>query len=97
MAQTVPHGTVLILTATYIGRTGEDGTKHNNLSNFRHQFCIDIGSAMQGISLKVQSCCSIFCPDNLMLNQECLLYLATCTVLEGTPCLSVCLTIGTTS
>jgi len=86
----VPHGTVLLLTATFTGRTGEDGTKQINLSNFRRQFCIDIGSAMQEIRSKSQSCCNVFCPANLMLNQDCVLSLAMCTVLEGTPCLSVC-------
>jgi len=78
-------------------RTGKDGTKQINLSNFRRQFCIDIGSAMQEVRLKSQSCCNIFCLANLMLNLDCVLSLAMCTVLEGTPCLSVCLSVGTTS
>jgi hypothetical protein len=48
----VPHGTVLPLTAIYIGRTGEDGTKQINMFNFRHQFCIGMGLVMPGICLQ---------------------------------------------
>ena len=62
MAQTVPHGTVLHLNATYTGRTRADGTKQINLFNFRHQFCIDMGLVMQGIWLNSQSYCKIFLP-----------------------------------
>ena len=90
MAQIEPHSTILLLTAAYTGRTGEAGTKQINLFNFCHQFRIDMSLVMPGIWLKSQSYCSMFCPANLMLNQGCVLSLATCTVLEGTPCLSVC-------
>jgi hypothetical protein len=60
MAQMVAHVTVLLLTATYTGRKGEDGTKQNSLFNFRHLFCIDMGLVMQVILLKSQSYWNIF-------------------------------------